>query len=81
MYDITSSKYKQLCKIRKINNDNLEVIGKEESVGWEPKARRMMQLCLTDGVQDVTAIEYVPLKHMAVRFFLLRIVFHIYWKM
>lgn len=71
MYDIASSKHKQLCKIRKIDSDNLEITGKEESTGWEPKGRRMMQLYLTDGIQDVIAIEYVPLEHMSVRFFYL----------
>lgn len=70
MYDIASSKYKQLCEIRKTSSDNLEVTEKEKSE-WEPKARRMMQLCLTDGVQHVTAIEYAPLKQMTVRHFAL----------
>lgn len=65
MYDIASSKYKQLCEIRKINNENLEMTEKEkEEKEWQPKGRRMMQLCLTDGVQDVTAIEYTPLKEI-----------------
>ncbi|XP_071564806.1 uncharacterized protein [Temnothorax nylanderi] len=66
MYDIASSKYKQLCEIRKINNQNLEVALEEEekTEQWQPKGRRMMQLCLTDGVQDVTAIEYTPLKQI-----------------
>ncbi|XP_077262736.1 uncharacterized protein LOC143897745 isoform X2 [Temnothorax americanus] len=66
MYDIASSKYKQLCEIRKIDNRNLEVALEEEKKKeeWQPKGRRMMQLCLTDGVQDVTAIEYTPLKQI-----------------
>lgn len=69
MYDIASSKYKQLCEIRKINNENLEMTEKEkEEKEWQPKGRRMMQLCLTDGVQDVTAIEYTPLKEITVWF-------------
>lgn len=69
MYDIATSKYKQLCEIRKVNSENLEVTEKEKSekTEWEPKGRRMMQLCLTDGVQDVTAIEYKPLKRITVR--------------
>lgn len=69
MYDIAKSKYKQLCEIRKKNTDNLEVVEKDKSVEWEPKARRMIQLCLTDGVQHVTAIEYAPLPQMTVRLF------------
>ncbi|XP_011143330.1 recQ-mediated genome instability protein 1 isoform X2 [Harpegnathos saltator] len=64
MYDITSSKYKQLCHIRKVSSSNLEVTENEKPVEWEPKPRRMMQWCLTDGVQDVTAIEYTPLEQM-----------------
>ncbi|KAG5347071.1 RMI1 protein, partial [Acromyrmex charruanus] len=64
MYDIASSKYKQLCEIRKIDNQNLEVKEEEQPMEWQPKGRRMMQLCLTDGVQDVTAIEYTSLKQI-----------------
>ncbi|XP_012223826.1 recQ-mediated genome instability protein 1-like isoform X2 [Linepithema humile] len=64
MYDIASSKYKQLCEIRKINTKNIEAIEKENSTEWEPKGRRMMQLCLTDGVQDLIAIEYTSLKQL-----------------
>ncbi|KAL6424190.1 hypothetical protein ACFW04_009804 [Cataglyphis niger] len=63
MYDIANSKYKQLCEIRKINSENLE-IAEERQAEWEPKARRMIQLYLTDGVQDIVAIEYKPLKQM-----------------
>ncbi|KAL0119971.1 hypothetical protein PUN28_007975 [Cardiocondyla obscurior] len=63
MYDIASSKYKQLSEIRKVNTQNLEVTeGEEKQAEWQPKSKRMMQLCLTDGVQDVTAIEYTPVK-------------------
>lgn len=65
MYDIANSKYKQLCEIRKsVNSENLEVTEEEKQTEWEPKARKMIQLCLTDGMQDVTAIEYTPLKQM-----------------
>ncbi|XP_018055830.1 PREDICTED: recQ-mediated genome instability protein 1-like isoform X3 [Atta colombica] len=64
MYDIMSSKYKQLCEIRKIDNQNLEVKEEEQLMEWQPKGRRMMQLYLTDGVQDVTAIEYTSLKQI-----------------
>jgi len=71
MYDIASSKYKQLCEIRKIGSENLEVTEKEKQndTEWQPKGRRMMQLYLTDGVQEVTAIEYTPLKQITVRLF------------
>lgn len=67
MYDIASSKYKQLCQIRKVNSDNLEVTDNEKPTEWESKGRRIMQWCLTDGVQDITAIEYTPLKQVIVR--------------
>lgn len=76
MYDIASSKYKQLCEIRKVNSENIEVTEKEKTMEYEPKARRMMQFCLTDGVQDVTAIEYKPLEQMTVRCFLYFDFFH-----
>lgn len=69
MYDIASAKYKQLCEIRKIDGKNLEVTEAEKSEEeWQPKGRRMMQLCLTDGIQDVTAIEYTPIKQITVCF-------------
>lgn len=75
MYDIANSKYKQLCEIRKVNNENLEVAEEEKQAEWEPKARRMIQLYLTDGVQDITAIEYKPLKQMTVRIFITALYF------
>lgn len=62
MYDIASSKYKQLCEIRKIGSENLEVREEAKPMEWQPKGRRMMQFYLTDGVQDITAIEYTPFK-------------------
>lgn len=75
MYDIANSKYKQLGEIRKsINNENLAVTEGEKQAEWEPKARRMIQLCLTDGVQDITAIEYnMPFKQMTVRILILHL--------
>lgn len=69
MYDITNSKYKQLCEIRKVNSENLVIAEEEKQAEWEPKARRMIQLYLTDGLQNITAIEYKPLKQMTVRIF------------
>lgn len=75
MYDISNSKYKQLCEIRKINNENLVVAEEEKQTEWEPKARRMIQLYLTDGVQDISAIEYKPLKQMTVRIFITALYF------
>lgn len=67
MYDIANAKYKQLCEIRKIDNKNLEITEAEKpEEEWQLKGRRMMQLCLTDGMQDVHAIEYTPIKQITV---------------
>lgn len=67
MYNIASSKYKQLCQIQKVNCDNLEMTENEKSTEWVPKGRRMMQWYLTDGVQDITAIEYTSLKQVIIK--------------
>ncbi|XP_057341269.1 recQ-mediated genome instability protein 1-like isoform X2 [Microplitis mediator] len=60
-YDISTSKYKQLEKIRKVSSENIEVTENERNPTWEPKTKRMMNLYLTDGIQDVTAIEHKPI--------------------
>ncbi|XP_008546115.1 recQ-mediated genome instability protein 1 [Microplitis demolitor] len=60
-YDISTSKYKQLEKIRKVSSENIEVTENERNPSWEPKTKRMMNLYLTDGIQDVTAIEHKPI--------------------
>ena len=67
IYDISESKYKQLEKIRNVSNVNIQVTEAEETPGWEPKKKRMLQLFLTDGAQDVIAIEYKPIRHLSVR--------------
>ncbi|KAF7997330.1 hypothetical protein HCN44_005607 [Aphidius gifuensis] len=61
-YDISTSKYKQLEQIRKISNANIEITESEQTQPWEPKSNRMMQLFLTDGVQDVIAIEHKSIR-------------------
>ena len=73
IYDISQSKYKQLEKIRHITNDNVEATENENATQddkfqtWEPKSKRMLQLFLTDGTQDVLAIEYKPIRFLKVR--------------
>ncbi|XP_034940689.1 recQ-mediated genome instability protein 1-like [Chelonus insularis] len=63
-YDISTSKYKQLEKIRNATNENTQVNETDKNAPWEPKGKRMMNLYLTDGIQDVTAIEYQPIKFL-----------------
>ncbi|KAK2585704.1 hypothetical protein KPH14_010317 [Odynerus spinipes] len=58
MYDISTSKYKQLEQIRNISNANIEATEDFKPQAWEPRKKRMLMLHLTDGIQDVSAIEY-----------------------
>ncbi|KAG7189053.1 hypothetical protein KM043_008638 [Ampulex compressa] len=58
MYDIATSKYKQLEQIRNISDANIEATEDNIPQSWEPRKKRMIQLHLTDGIQSVTAIEY-----------------------
>ncbi|KAI4503263.1 hypothetical protein M0802_001485 [Mischocyttarus mexicanus] len=58
MYDISTSKSKQLDCIRKVSTANIEATEDVQPQIWEPKAKRMFLLHLTDGIQDITAIEY-----------------------
>ncbi|XP_076750136.1 recQ-mediated genome instability protein 1 [Xylocopa sonorina] len=58
MYDIATSKYKQLEKIRNIHISEVELSEAEKFEKWEPPKKRMIQLLLTDGLQDVIGIEY-----------------------
>lgn len=73
IYDISQSKYKQLEKIRNVSNDNVEATENENAnqgdnfQAWEPKSKRMLQMFLSDGIQDVTAIEYKPIRFLKVR--------------
>ncbi|XP_043255751.1 recQ-mediated genome instability protein 1-like isoform X2 [Colletes gigas] len=56
MYDIATSKYKQLQQIRNIHIS--EADEEEKQNKFEPPKKRMIQLRLTDGLQDVIGIEY-----------------------
>ncbi|XP_043516463.1 recQ-mediated genome instability protein 1-like [Frieseomelitta varia] len=58
MYDIAMSKYKQLEQIRNTHISEVELSEAEKMEKWEPPKKRMMQLRLTDGLQDVIGIEY-----------------------
>ncbi|XP_034192967.1 uncharacterized protein LOC117610104 [Osmia lignaria lignaria] len=58
MYDITKSKYKQLEQIRNTNISEVEPSESERLDKWKYPKKRMMQLRLTDGVQDIIGIEY-----------------------
>ncbi|XP_014210225.1 uncharacterized protein LOC106640646 [Copidosoma floridanum] len=69
IYDISQSKYKQLEKIRNVSIENVEATERENTQddkfqNFEPKSKRMLQLFLTDGVQDVIAIEYNPIRFL-----------------
>ncbi|XP_015121888.1 recQ-mediated genome instability protein 1 isoform X2 [Diachasma alloeum] len=63
-YDISTPKYKQLEAMRKVSNENISVTDAEQTQAWEVKSKRMMQLFLTDGIQDVSAIEYQPIRFL-----------------
>lgn len=69
MYDISTSKYKQLEKIRNVSNVNIEATEDVKPQMWEPKTKRMLLLNLTDGIQDITAIEYKTISSLHVIYF------------
>lgn len=59
------SAYSQYSKIRKGLEDNTEVSAEVKIVSkWEPKGKRMLMLHLTDGTQDIKAMEYVPIPQL-----------------
>ncbi|XP_051175771.1 recQ-mediated genome instability protein 1-like [Leptopilina boulardi] len=62
LYDISMSKYKQLEKIRNVSTVNIDVTNENNSQPWEPVGKRMLQLFLTDGIQEILAIEYKPIR-------------------
>ena len=47
--------------LRKQANENTE-IGTDLPQAWEPKPTRMLQLCLCDGKQTITGMEYRPIR-------------------
>ncbi|XP_012250864.2 recQ-mediated genome instability protein 1-like [Athalia rosae] len=58
--DVSQSKYSQLQKIRNVSEINIKATA-VEAPAWEPKGKRMLQLHLTDGIQDLLGIEYKPI--------------------
>ncbi|XP_050487084.1 recQ-mediated genome instability protein 1-like isoform X3 [Bombus huntii] len=58
MYDIATSKYKQLEHIRNARISKIDLSEAEKMEKWQPPKKRMIQLRLTDGLQDLIGIEY-----------------------
>lgn len=67
VYDISESKFKQIQQIRNVSNENVEATEAEKTqANWEPKKKRMLYFYLTDGTQNVVAIEYKPIRFLNV---------------
>lgn len=58
MYDIATSKYKQLEHIRNTHIAKIDLSEAEKMEKWQSPKKRMIQLRLTDGLQDLIGIEY-----------------------
>lgn len=67
MYNITKAKYKQLKEIRNVNFSEVDP-AEEEMMKKMTKThkKRMMQLKLTDGLQNIIGIEYNPIPQLNV---------------
>lgn len=67
MYNITKAKYKQLKEIRNVNFSEVDP-AEEEMMKKMTKTqkKRMMQLKLTDGLQNIIGIEYNPISQLNV---------------
>jgi len=62
--DIGESAYNQYNKIKKLENENTGVSASnndEFKFSWQPKARRCLQLTLTDGCQEISGMELVQI--------------------
>ncbi|XP_023942791.2 recQ-mediated genome instability protein 1-like [Bicyclus anynana] len=60
--DIGTPAYQQYLKIQKVNMENVEATTKfDEKV----PSHRMIKLYMTDGMQDVTGIEYRPMRNLS----------------
>ncbi|XP_043202942.1 recQ-mediated genome instability protein 1-like [Amphibalanus amphitrite] len=57
--DVSQPAHGQLLKLRRVDSSNTEV--GEPRAPWEPRASRALRLTLTDGVQQVSALECEPL--------------------
>lgn len=85
LYDISQSKYKQLEKIRNVSSENVDATENENKQddkmqNWEPKSKRMLQLFLTDGIQDILAVEYKPIRFLKVRVFIKAVKLIVYFQ-
>ncbi|XP_026756199.2 recQ-mediated genome instability protein 1-like [Galleria mellonella] len=60
--DIGTPAYQQYLKLQKVNMENIEAtINNDEKI----PSHRMLKLYLTDGVQDISAIEYNPMRNLS----------------
>ncbi|KAJ0174843.1 hypothetical protein K1T71_009951 [Dendrolimus kikuchii] len=59
--DIGTPAYQQYLKLQKINMENVDATTKFED---KIANHRMIKLFLTDGVQEITAIEYKPMRNL-----------------
>ncbi|RZF43364.1 hypothetical protein LSTR_LSTR001625 [Laodelphax striatellus] len=59
-FNVGESAYSQYEKKRKLCLDN-QSVGEEKQANWMPKAKRIMKMEMTDGVQTVQGFEYCPL--------------------
>lgn len=73
MYDIATSKYKQLEHIRNTHISKIDLSEAEKMEKWQPPKKRMIQLRLTDGLQDLIGIEYNYISRLNVCQYLLYI--------
>ncbi|KAJ8714854.1 hypothetical protein PYW08_004835 [Mythimna loreyi] len=60
--DIGAPAYQQYLKLQKVNMENVEA-----TTNYEEKvsSHRMMKLYLTDGVQEIAALEYKPMRNLS----------------
>ncbi|XP_013190162.2 recQ-mediated genome instability protein 1 [Amyelois transitella] len=60
--DIGTPAYQQYLKLQKVNLENIDATTKFED---KVPSHRMIKLFLTDGVQEVSAIEYKPMRNLS----------------
>ncbi|KAJ2945417.1 hypothetical protein O0L34_g228 [Tuta absoluta] len=60
--DIGTPAYQQYLKLQKVNTENIEA-----TTNYDDKipSHRMIKLHLTDGVQEISAIEYRPMRNLS----------------
>ena len=64
--NIGQSAYSQHLKITSTGQEGNAEVSADKRIPskWEPKGRRMLQLHMSDGTQEVKAIEYQPVPHL-----------------